>query len=204
MHSEWRCDGCGPVVPLHVPRHINAEVMASAVAEVSRRGGSVPLWCPWPLPRGWTVTGVAWAADERSGARAGVVAGSGPAPLTGGPADLVLVAESPGVGLASRYAGLAEPDPGRLVAETMAANPPHAKVKAGGHPVPLWSLPSLQDRSVYAGEAHGVWLMAVLWPASAGYLLADDDLALRDLTDWLPPELVYGARSERLGDARNA
>jgi hypothetical protein len=46
-------------------------------------------------------------------------------------------------------------------------------------------------------------LVAVAWPPAAGYLLADD-LALADLTDWLPPEIVYGAPCERLhGGARN-
>jgi hypothetical protein len=197
MHTEWRCDTCGPVLPLHVPRHINAEVLAASIAEMSRRQDAVPLWCPWPLPRGWTVTGVGWAGDERSGARATVLASSGPSPLTGGPADLLLVAEAPGVGLASRYAGLTGPDPGPLLAHAMAGNPPHAKPKAAGHPAPLWSLPSRQDRSAYAGEAWAVWLVAVTWPASAGYLLADD-LVLHDLTGWLPPELVYGAPSARL------
>lgn len=197
MHTEWRCDGCGPVVPVHLPRRINAEVMASAVAEMARRGGTVPLWCPWPLPYGWTVTGVGWVADERSGVRAGVLAGGGPSPVTGGPADLLLVAETPGVGLASRYAGLGEPDPGRLLTEQMAAHPPPAKVRADGHPAPLWPLPSSEDRSAYAGEARGMWLVVVLWPAVAGYLLAED-LVLCDLTDRLPPDLVYGAPSTRL------
>jgi hypothetical protein len=79
----------------------------------------------------------------------------------------------------------------------MLDQPAHAKLRAGGHPTPLWSVPSASGRSAYAGEAHGVWLVAVVWPAVAGYLLADD-LVLRDLRDWLPPELVYGARSARL------
>lgn len=207
MHSEWRCDRCGPVLPLHLPRHMNADVLATAVAEVSRlvadAEGAVPLWCPWPLPRGWTVTGVAWAADERSGTRATVLACSGPSPLTGGPADLLLVAEAPGIGLAAHYAGLAGADPGPRLAEAMASGPPHAKPRAGRHPTPLWFIPSQQDRSAYVGEALGVWLVAVAWPPAAGYLLADD-LALADLTDWLPPEIVYGAPCERLhGGARN-
>jgi hypothetical protein len=47
------------------------------------------------------------------------------------------------------------------------------------------------------GEANGVWLVGIAWPASAGYLLADE-LVLSDLVDWLPPELVYGAPSARL------
>lgn len=197
MHSSWRCDGCGSVPPLHLPAHIGPEVLASAVAEVSRYPDAPPLWCPWPLPTGWTVTGVGWAGDDREGVRATVLAGSGPAPLTGGPADLLLVAEAPGVGLAGQCAGLDGLDPGAVLAKAMLDQPAHAKLKAGGHPTPLWSVPSVPGRSAYAGEAHGVWLVAVVWPAVAGYLLADD-LVLRDLRDWLPPELVYGARSARL------
>jgi hypothetical protein len=201
MHSEWRCDRCGPVVPLRVPPHVNAAVVAAVVERLS--GSGVPLWCPWPLPLGWTVTGVAWASDERSGARASGLAATGPSPLTGGPADLLLVAEAPGVGLASRLAGLLGPDPGPALAEAMASHPPHAKVRAGRHPVPLWSVPSAQDRSAYAGEAHAMWLVAVAWPETAGYQLSDD-LVLRDLTEWLPGELVYGAPSARLSSGTGA
>jgi hypothetical protein len=202
MHSEWRCDHCGPVVPLHLPAHINADVMTAAVDEVARHRPSVPVWCPWPPWSGWTVTGVGWAADERSGARACAVACSGPSPLTGGPAELLLIAEAPGVGLASRYAGLTGPDPGRMLADAMASGPPHAVLKADGQKTPLWNIPALPDRSAYVGEARAIWLVAVAWPASAGYLLADD-LMLRDLTGWLPPELVYGALCPRLHDPRN-
>jgi hypothetical protein len=188
---------------LHLPHHISDEIMASALSEIGRRGDPVPVWCPWPLPRGWTVTGVGWAADERSGTRASVLAISGPAPLTGGPADLLLVAETPGVGLACRYADLPGLDPGPLLARAMAEHPPHAKVKTDGHPSPLWSVPSTEDRSAYVGEARAMWLVVIAWPAAAGYLLADD-LTLCDLADWLPPELVYGAPSARLpGGARN-
>jgi hypothetical protein len=197
MHTEWRCDECGPVAPLHIPPHIGPEVMAAAVSEVARHAERVPLWCPWPLPVGWTVTGVGWAGDEREGVRATVLATSGPAPLTGGPADLLLVAEAPGVGLASHLAGLSGPDPGPVLAEAMAGHPAHAKIRADGHPAPLWSVPSAEGRTAYIGEALGVWLVGVAWPATAGYLLADE-LVLRDLVDWLPPELVYGARSARL------
>jgi hypothetical protein len=128
-----------------------------------------------------------------------VVAATGPTPLTGGPSDLLLVAEAPGVGLASQYAGLSGPDPGPLLAEAMAGNPAHAKVRAGGHPAPLWSIPSAAGCSAYVGEAWGVWLVGLAWPANAGYLLADG-LVLVDLVDWLPPELVYGAPSARLLD----
>ena len=197
MHSSWRCDGCGPVPPLHVPAHIGPEVMSAAVAELVRHPERVPLWCPWPAPTGWTVTGVGWVSDEREGVRATVLAASGPAPLTGGPADLLLIAEAPGTGLANRFADLGGMDPGPLLAKVMADQPAHAKLRVGGHPTPLWSVPSAPGRSAYVGEARGVWLVAIGWPASAGYLLADD-LVLENLCDWLPPELVYGAPSARL------
>lgn len=195
--AEWRCAECGPVTPLHLPPQIGPEVMAAAVSEVARHPERVPLWCPWPLPLGWTVTGVGWAGDEREGVRATVLATAGPAPLTGDPADLLLVAEAPGVGLASQLAGLPGPDPGPLLAEAMAGQPAHAKIRAGRHPAPLWSVPSGDGRSAYVGEALGVWLVGIAWPATAGFLLADD-LVLRDLVEWLPPELVYGTPSARL------
>jgi hypothetical protein len=42
-----------------------------------------------------------------------------------------------------------------------------------------------------------MWLHAIAWPASAGHLLAED-VVLHDLTEWTPPELVYGAPSPYL------
>lgn len=62
--------------------------------------------------------GGASAGDERTGARATAVALAGPSPL-GGPADLVLVAEEPGVGLGARLAG----SRARTRASTVAAAP---------------------------------------------------------------------------------
>lgn len=214
MSSDWRCDECGPVPPMHVPPHINAEVMEHAVAEVHRLQGAdrgsadassppvlhteaVPVWCPWPLPSGWTVTGVAWVGDERHGVAAAATALSGPAPLHDGPADALIVAESPGLGLASRFARLPQRDPGSLLANAMAEQPAHAKMRIDGHPTPLWSVPSDPQCSTYVGEARGIWVVAVAWPDDAGYLLAED-LVLEDLTERLPGELVYGAVSARL------
>ena len=63
-----------------------------------RTEAAVPFWAPSPLLPGWTVTGIGWAGDDRSGTRGTVLACTGPAPL-GGVADLLLVAEEPGVGL---------------------------------------------------------------------------------------------------------
>nr|WP_307826346.1 DUF6758 family protein [Micromonospora humida] len=210
MHGESRCVRCGPVAPLHVPEHIDADIVASVVdrvaAESDPQRPAPPLWCPWPLPSGWTVTGVAWAGDEAGGVRATAVACAGPAPLGGGPAELVLVAEEPGVGLGTRFAGVAGPDPGPELTEVLAGpgpgpgHPEHvepARIRVGGHPTPLWLINSATDRSAYAGEARGMWLHAIAWPASAGHLLAED-VVLHDLTEWTPPELVYGAPSPYL------
>nr|WP_307834203.1 DUF6758 family protein [Actinoplanes lichenicola] len=201
MHSEWRCDNCGDVPPFHVAEHINADIVDSMLRRQPAPGAGVPFWCPWPLPAGWMVTGVGWAGDDRRGVRAAALACSGPEPLGGGPADVVLIAEQPGVGLGTRFAGIPGIDPGHLIAEALAdgnGHPgPHAKIKAAGHPTPLWCVKSPEDRSAYVSEAKGMWLYAIAWPASAGYFLAEH-VVLHDLSEGLPPELVYGAPSPYL------
>jgi hypothetical protein len=209
MHPDWRCDECAEVPPLHVAVHNNAEIVKSVINTIEAGTlpdrPAVPLWCTWPLLVDWMVTGVAWAGDDHSGVRATALACSGPAPLGEGPADLVIVAEEPGVGLGNRFAGLPGTDPGPdLVRELTRAEPApgeaagaHAKIKVDGHPTPLWSIASTEDRSAYVGEARGMWLYAIAWPAHAGYLLAEH-VVLHDLCEWLPPELVYGAPSPYL------
>src|SRR4029079_18186216 len=106
---------------------------------------------------------------------------SGPAPL-GGPADIVLVAEEPGVGLGARYAGLPGPDAGPDAPYLSERTAPHARVHAAGHPTALWSVDASTDRSVYVGEALGQWLYVVVWPETAALVLLDD-FALVDLRD---------------------
>jgi hypothetical protein len=201
MHSGWRCADCGEVPPLHVAQHIGPEILATALAQGSGALERLPTWCPWPLPPGWTVTGVGWAGDERTGVLATALAISGPGPLDDGPADVVIVAEQPGVGLGMRMAGISGVDPGPQLADAMADAGahagPHAKVRVGGHPTPLWSVKSPSDRSAYVSEARGMWLYAVAWPASAGFILADH-VELHDLSEWVPPELVFGAPSPYL------
>jgi len=197
MHTDWRCDDCGVVQPLYVAQHISADILAAAREKILAASSAVPLWCPWPLLTGWTVTGVAWAGDDRGGPRATALAVSGPAPLADGPADVVFVAEEPGIGLGNRLAGIPGNDPVPYLRDALETTAAHAKVKAAGHPTPLWAVKSHDDRSVYVGEAKGLWLYAIAWPAPAGYVLAEQIL-LHDLADSLPSELVFGAPSRFL------
>jgi hypothetical protein len=127
----------------------------------------VPVWLPWPLPRGWVITGVTCAGDDRSGTVAAAVALSGPAPL-GGPGEMLVVAEEPGVGLGARYAGIAGPDPGPL-----SERGPDARVHAAGHPTALWCVKSADSCAAYAGEALGCWVYVLLWPDGAGAMLLE-------------------------------
>lgn len=170
MSSDWVCDRHGAVLPLRVLPRVGDDVLAQAAA-----GAHVPLWCPVPLLPGWSVSGLALAGDERSGTRATALALSGPSPLWGD-ADVVLVAEEPGIGLGARYAGLDHLDPG----DAVAGGPPHAKVVAAEHPAPLWQCDSAPDRRAFVGEALGVWLWVVVWPPEADLVLLED-LELHDL-----------------------
>jgi hypothetical protein len=165
---------------------------ATALPEIARRS-SVPVWLFWPLPAGWLLAGAGWAGDERSGARAVAVAYCGPAPR-GGPADLVVVAEEPGIGWGSSLAGLSDYDPGPAFVDV----PPALKVPIGGHPTSMWSVPAPLDRTVYVGEADGCWLWAIAWPDDAGLVLHGDN-GLLDLRDsgWRP-DLPCGAPTTRL------
>jgi hypothetical protein len=185
--SAWQCDTHGAVHPLQPVVQPTQELVRAVAAQAE-----VPVWLPWPLPRGWLVTGLAVAGDERTGARAAAVACSGPAPL-GGVAELVLLAEEPGIGLGARFAGLDGPDGGGIPD----GRPPDAKLEAAGHPTAMWSLESPDDRAVYVGEAHGCWVYAIVWPESAGFLLIDE-FTLRDLRDGTVPDLPLGALSPRL------
>ncbi|KWW99294.1 hypothetical protein LI90_928 [Carbonactinospora thermoautotrophica] len=176
------------IQPLHAAGQPSMEAVRAVVGRAM-----VPVWVPWPLPAGWVVTGIT-DAGERSASWATVVACSGPNPC-GGPGDLLLVAEEPGVGLGARYAGMDGPDPGPLPEWTG----PHTKITAAGHDTPLWCVPGASDRAVFVGEAMGLWLWAVLWPASAGCLMYDE-INLIDLREAGPVAemLPFGALSPRI------
>jgi hypothetical protein len=177
------------VQPVRRWTRVTAELLAQAPSRAA-----VPLWVPLPVLPGWSVTGLALAGDERSGARGTVLALSGPCPL-GGPGDMLLIAEEPGVGLGARYAGVADLDP-----STVLQRPPDAKVEAAGHPTALWRTDSAPDRVAFVGEALGVWLYAVLWPPASELLLIEE-VELRDLRDaaHVGEVLPLGAPSTRLG-----
>lgn len=156
----------------------------------------MPLWVLWPLPAGWLVTGFARVGDERSGGRAGVVALSGPS-VGYGPADLLLVAEEPGVGLGAAFSGLKGPDPG----DDIGFGHPNAKIDIRGRPTALWLVGHVPgDRAVYVGEALGNWLWTIAWPAELGCLIELSQYSLRDLRDEDQElDLPFGAFSPRLG-----
>ncbi len=185
--SAWRCDLHGEVHPLFPAFRPSREGLDGLL-----RTAGVPVWLPWPLPAAWLVAGFAGAGDERTGVRACVVALSGPNPL-GGPADMLVVAEEPGVGLGAALAGLASVDPGAGFATT----PSIAVASFGNNNFPLWQVDS-PDRAVFAGEIKGYWLWFVLWPDTAGALLIEP-IGLRDLRDpGQDLDLPFGAASPRL------
>lgn len=182
-----------PLLPPHPP----TGAWLDDVAARSR----VPVWSLWPLPTGWLFTGLAEAGAPKSGPQATVVAFSGPNPAPRPeapgerPADLLLVAESPGVGLGAFLAGLDDVDPGASVG----CGPAHGQVRADGHASSLWLVDGPPDRATYVGEAGGVWLYLVLWPATAGVLLAEP-LHLRDVRgDPAAARPPAGAPTTRLG-----
>ena len=56
--SAWSCHEHGPVPPVQPVVQPTPEVLRAAAV-----GSGVPVWLPWPLPRGWLVTGVVTAGD---------------------------------------------------------------------------------------------------------------------------------------------
>lgn len=182
--GEAWCHLHAAVTPLHHTAVLAHDEISAVTADAL-----VPAWVPDPMPAGWAVTGLAWGGEP--GARCTVVDCAGPAPL-GGSAELLLIAEEPGTGLGAGYAGLPWLDPGGLVGGLSAA-----AVQAAGQRVPLWEVPTSEDRAVFVGEAYGVWLWLVTWPATAAWLLAED-LVLLDLRERVPADLALGPPSEHL------
>ena len=187
--SDWRCADHGGVLPLNAFHRLEPADLEHVAA-----GAEVPVWLPDPLPIGWSLSGLAAVGDLRSRFRATVTAFGGPAPL-GGEGEWLLVAEEPAIGLGAAYAQSAAVD--LSVPELDQAGPP-AKVHALGRPTPLWPTPSRRaDRSAYVGEAEGVWLWLIGYPADAGYAVLEN-LVLTDARDGLPADLPRGEPSLRM------
>jgi hypothetical protein len=185
--SAWRCDLHGEIQPLAPAKVPTSEGLRALV-----RQAKIPVWLPWPLPTGWLVSGFAGAGDERTGVRAAAVALSGPNPL-GGPAEMLIIAEEPGVGLGAGVAGLPGPDPGG----DFASSAPHASVKVALHEAQLWLVES-DGKAAFVGEVAASWLWLLLWPDTAGTLLIEP-LPLRDLRDAEQAlDVPFGALSPRL------
>lgn len=186
--SAWTCPNHGSVPPYTVLPRSGLET----VEHVLQRA-KVPVWMAHGLSHGWVCSGFGYAGDERDGARAVATSLTGPGPLGGG-AELLLVAEEPGVGLGARHAGLCGPDPGA----GFDAGPPDAKVEIAGHPTALWSLPVEDDCAAFIGEAKGLWLWVIVCPAAAGVAMYDA-ISLEDMRDgFAEAELAFGSVSPRL------
>lgn len=186
--SGYQCEQHGVVPPLRSALSPSRDGLDGVL-----RQARVPVWLPWPLPKGWLVTGFAAAGDDRTGTIACSVALSGPNPVDDGPAELLLISEEPGVGLGAMFAGLPGLDPGAHFAKGQ----PAGAVEYANHEFPVWHVEA-SERAAFAGEVSGSWLWLVLWPDTAGVLMVQP-LELRDLRDPGPElDLPFGAPSPQL------
>lgn len=145
--------------------------MDQGTVDYIRKHAQVPLWFPDPTPSEWRLAGLGSVGDERSGLRATVAALSGPAPL-GGEGQWLFVAEEPGISLGASYAGLPA---GWTDSDALTDSVPSVRIAVRGHSLPVWPVPGTPaDRSAYRGEAAGVWLWVIGFPADAGYAVLDD------------------------------
>lgn len=173
----------GTIHPLWRPESVDYD----AFAELVGRAADLPIYLPWPMSPGWSISEFGCvAAGDRAAATVTTTVGTSD---LDGPVEVTVVAEDPGVGLGARCAGTAYDDPG----EQIGLGPHAIHVRAAGRAVPMWAVdPSIEDdlfaKSVFAGEADGRWLWLVIRPASAALLLRDEWL-LADVTGFGPEAL---------------
>jgi hypothetical protein len=146
------------------------------------------------MPPGWLLSGLAAVGDSRSRLRATAAACRGPAPL-GGEGEWLIVAEEPGIGWGAALARTA-------VAAPPTVDSPAARITVRGHPIPLWPVSDSEvDRSVYAGEAAGVWFWLISFPADAGYAVLED-LGVSDVRQRTVPAVESATPNLRLRPGR--
>jgi hypothetical protein len=173
--SEWRCAQHGGVPPLRVYRHVDTPELDHV-----RERADVPLWMPDPGPRNAVTV-------ARSLPR------SSPTAPLGGTGEWLIVAEEPAIGLGAAYSAAPGIDPVAVVDSS-----PPTKIHTRGQITSLWAAPSSAvDRSVYVGEAEGVWIWLISFPADAGYALLED-LVLADAREGIPPQLAVGTPADRM------
>jgi hypothetical protein len=195
--SSWLCDEHGEIVPVGPAKAPTPDLIHRVARE-----SLVPVWVPKPMPDLWMLSGLQWAGDEHGGTVACVVAVSGPQPIpeVGGEdptADLIFVAEQPGIGLGSHLAGLNGVDPGPLLQEKVLHERAEIKLDVGGHEVPLWSVP-VDGGIAYVGEASGVWFWLLAWPETAAAVLLSR-FAMVDMREYgQDVDLPCGALTPRL------
>jgi hypothetical protein len=114
----------------------------------------------------------------------------------------LVVAEEPGIGLGASYAMAIDPVGGGDASPVHGT--PTSKIHTMGRPTPLWPAESGRaDRSAYVGEAAGVWLWVVSFPADAGYAVLDD-VGLVDARNGVAPVLPTSTATDRLRPGRTA
>lgn len=186
--GEQTCVRHGTVEPLW--RAVLSDY--ESFAEMVSRTGDLPTYLPWPMSPGWSISDFGYVGGGGSRSRATVTTTTGSSDADG-EVSVTVVTEDPGTGLGARCAGLEGFDPGPLVGD----GPYAVRVRAAGHPVPLWVLETDTEeplaQTVLAGEAEGRWLWMVIRPASAMLLLCDEWL-LADVTGFGPEalELPFG------------
>jgi len=190
--GRWVCPDHGETEALRRPD----ESSYDGFVEVLGLAGDFPVYLPWPMSPGWSVSDFAVVGEDP--ARATVTCSTGTSALDG-PVDVLVVSEESGTGLGARVAGTVSLDPGPEVG----LGPPPVKVRVLSQSVALWPVSTATssvelDRTVLAGEAHGRWLWMVLRPASAMLLLRDDWI-LRDVSGLGPPlvEMPFGGPRPR-------
>lgn len=196
--DTFACRDHGPTEPLWRPEAVDYDAFAAVVAKVD----DLPLYLPWPMSPGWSISDVGCVGLDRVRATTTTIVGTSD---LDGEVEVTVVSEEPGVGLGARCAAAAYDDPGPQIS----AGPPSVHVRAGSRTVPMWlvepdgpgqgSTPDPDEgplvRAVFAGEADGRWLWLVTRPASAALLLHDDWL-LADVTGFGPEALAmpFGGR----------